>query len=1109
MVIDFSSIDFREKPVLVLRNLDGTPLQTLGYAYNLSADICYNEISTITFDLPERVNGAKTPHYDDVIGTRIVDMVGWGQFVLADPSEEKDGVKTIKSCKAYSLEYELTYKKMSLEENTYNFWNPVAPDETVIGIILSYLPSWSVGSIDPTLVGKYRTFSESNVNIYNFIKSTVQDKYSCICDFDTYNRRINVRATASGAVMEPVYLSLENLAKKITLEEDTENIYTVLDVNGADGVTIRSVNPMGTNKIYDLSYFMNTGHFSQAMIDKWNAWKQAYIDAQVPYYNMSVEMMLKTMEILNLENKIKETLGVELSVLQNQRAVKAEYLASISKGSSQYPQTKSDLATINAQIVAKQSEIASAHTQLTNLQTEKDALTAELAAINDDLAFSSFFTNDELIILDRYCKEDAIEDSSFVYQTTEAYIDDDKSASVTSKTLSISSSIITSIDGFTDRDVYTARGGTMSIGNIVSADIISASMERKSSDGAFIFTAYLASGTVGEMTFKSGCISLSGNCETISETTSGLSFMIASAHMYVTKNVTAYQEHEVEWDLYNYGKECLEKLCHPSYTFNVTAANFFSLNEFTSFANEVELGQKIYLDVDNGTVLNPILVKVGIDFENPASLSLQFGDKYNLSDSSFSLADLLERSISMGKTVDISRFGYNAFIESGASSAVKEYMMGALDASKQTVLSGSNIAISFDGSGFHARKFDGSGVGYDPEEIAIINNNIVFTKDGWTTAEMAIGHFHDANLGDSWGIVAPSIVGTLLAGENLVIEAKDPDNNNVLFKVDGSGALLHNARFDIENQNGHIVLDPELGLGVGQYPIIKTENGQEVWDEDKANFWVDMSDGSVHLRGTLEGCDGTFSGSLSAATGSFSGEITGGSIKIGGTSASPNFYVDSNGNLTAKSGTFSGTIYGNKLVDSNGNDMMDNGKFDPDYLNLKGLTVRNTANETTFAVDSNGNVTVNGNVQLEPGSTISWANITGKPDIDALQDNVGALQDDVEDALDAADNAETIAKQIADGTYANGTFINGTTIYSPEIVSNEFDILPQNATTSGSFNIYGYFDDTLRKMLSIQYSDMGAAPVTTVSAWGNIAFTGGLDFSSASVTGLSITATFG
>ena len=80
-----------------------------------------------------------------------------------------------KACKAYSLEYELTYKTITIPEGTYNFWNPLGTGESVLGMILERLPSWSAGDIDQKLVGKYRTFEINNENIYNVIKSTLQE----------------------------------------------------------------------------------------------------------------------------------------------------------------------------------------------------------------------------------------------------------------------------------------------------------------------------------------------------------------------------------------------------------------------------------------------------------------------------------------------------------------------------------------------------------------------------------------------------------------------------------------------------------------------------------------------------------------------------------------------------------------------------------------------------------------------------------------------------------------------------------------------------------------------------------------------------------------------
>ena len=155
MVVDFSRIDSRERPVLILKNTTGTPIGTLGYAKNIAADIKFNETSLLEFEIPAYVNGKNTPFYDSVIGLRVIDIEEIGQFILVNPSEVGDGVKKIKSCRAYSLEYEFTFKKITLENATYNFWNPAIPDGTVLGEILKIMPSWNVGHIDSSLIAKH------------------------------------------------------------------------------------------------------------------------------------------------------------------------------------------------------------------------------------------------------------------------------------------------------------------------------------------------------------------------------------------------------------------------------------------------------------------------------------------------------------------------------------------------------------------------------------------------------------------------------------------------------------------------------------------------------------------------------------------------------------------------------------------------------------------------------------------------------------------------------------------------------------------------------------------------------------------------------------------
>lgn len=849
MVIDFSTIGVvKEQPTLVLCNADGKAIQTLGYAKGLKANICYNEMSTITFDIPAYVDGVKTPHYDDIIGMRIIDMINWGRFILMNPSTKNDGVKEIKSCKAYSLEYELTYKKIFLEEATYNFWNPLSPDDTILGMIIAELPSWTIGTVDEDLINKYRTLSSDNANTYNFIKSTLQKLYGCIFDFDTYTRTINVRSTANEAVSKPVYLSMDNLVKEIQIDEDTESVVTALDVCGGEDVDIRSVNPMGTNMIYNLDYFMNTTQFDQSVIDKWNSWKQSFEANQLTYYNISIERMLKTSAILTEQVVLSDLKNIKLASLESERAVYVEYLAQhANKKSSDYSDFQSKLKDVNRRIASVEDEISAQETVVNKLKDAEAELTDKLIAIQKSVAFDNFFTHDELIIIDRYFKEESIEESSFVVSEVDSYSDSDISNAISNVKVSFANTKFTKVVTDNGKVMYTVDGGTLTIASdavTLSAKVVSACFERND-DETMVLSTFLNKGTIGEASFPSGCISITGKASPISTSgNTGISFTISNGNMYFTRNTTDYEKHSVSWDLFEYGQQTLKSLAYPSYSFGVSSANFMTIDEFIGFVEQLELGQKIYLNTDS-SVLQPIFIGADIDFENLSSLSLQFSDKYSSSDSSFKLVELLDQSISMGKTVDANKMSYSAFVDSGASTKVKEFMESALDVAKNAILSSSGQGVSWDETGLHLRKYIDSNnpnLGYEDEQIWMINNSIVFTDDNWQTAKMAIGKIIDENIAkypetadkvfdenkvyyymdedgkyqvwegaeDDWadrpllyekditayGIVAPYIVGTILAGQNLVITTEDG-----AFRVDSSGVHIDSMKFFITHDD--------------------------------------------------------------------------------------------------------------------------------------------------------------------------------------------------------------------------------------------------------------------------------------------------------------------
>lgn len=1165
MVVDFSKIDYKKIPTLVLRNLSMEPIGIIRNAIDLSADLHYNETSSLSFTVPSVIDGERSETYDKIKGMQIVDWVDVGQFLLVNPTVTNDGVREVKEVNLYSLEYEFTFKLVNLAGGTYKFYDAIEPENTIIGIIMEKMPSWSLGEIDSALWNKYRTFDDiTNTNVYNFIKSNVQQSYQCIFDFDTYERKVNVRSVSAVLTPKPVYLSLRNLMKNVEVSEDTESIVTCSTVDGADGVDIMSVNPLGTNKIYNLDYFMTEDNFSDEMIAKWDAWKAKYDSYLTAYYNLTVAQSLKTQEYASIGLDIG-TLEGELTKLENEQVV---VIQGVSDGGFE----QSRLTEINAAIAAKKSEIETAKAKQQSVYDEiygDGGILAQQAAINKDCAFANNFTSDELLVLDRYFIEQPISEASFVMSDIGTYdavsaggalapliyfsganisitkyssynrytftvkdysyfeIQDSsfpvtgvlKSATVdyypSSRTASVSATLGSGYYGagdnkteFTSATVsfsggmkcslfdtdataagvggtyiklYIASGslsltaggttkaatystyGSMSVSDstviqtksgdtiyigmaggsfeltlnstTMTGEIVNGTVSYDDPADGLMFTAYLANGFVGGAAFANATLTVVGaassvvtNADSSSMTDgSSVSFGDLCGTYFFTQSVSEYAKRSTERELYDYGVTALNKLAYPSYSFDVDSANFLASEDFDLFKQELELGEKVYVEFSDGRVMTPIAIGASLNMDDATSLTIEFGDKYSSSAGEFLYEDLLEQSVNTSRDVSLKNWTYSAFIDSGAKNSVQEYMTAAQDYAKQSIMSSGDQAITIDDAGIRLRKYsDDTHTSFDDCQIWMNNNTILFTDDNWASAKIAIGQFKDDNTGMTMGIVAPSIAGTLLAGEELVIESSKREGGVAVFKMDADGASLHNANFNLYNSTGaRIELNPDMGILAGDLNNafsyddttgavvgVKTKStssssyGSTITKLSQlssgyapvTNFWMDM-DGSVYLKGTVYASDGEFSGKISATMGSIGGWNIGsdklysgsGSTYVGlssysgdtyaiwagaSTASGAPFSVSRGGYVTATNGSFSGTLNAEGLyLDGRNVNLIANSGTSYAYINAGGSSgyVRNIdADYITTGTLSADYIKLGGDMTLYQGVNSSY-----------------------------------------------------------------------------------------------------------------------------------------
>ena len=142
---------------------------------------------------------------------------------------------------------------------------------------------WTVGYVDDVgdpqgataedrerLPDRIGMFDVDSQDIYSFLTQDAAQYYRCLFTFDTDNYKVNAYKIEHVGEDTNIILSFHNIQNSVT-RNSNKQLYTVFNVAGADDLDFTEAN-FGDTKIEDLSYFMNTDHFSQEMIDKYTAW---------------------------------------------------------------------------------------------------------------------------------------------------------------------------------------------------------------------------------------------------------------------------------------------------------------------------------------------------------------------------------------------------------------------------------------------------------------------------------------------------------------------------------------------------------------------------------------------------------------------------------------------------------------------------------------------------------------------------------------------------------------------------------------------------------------------------------------------------------------------
>lgn len=440
MIVHFNKFDNYEVPDLVLclpcsTLSDGTASDVVAvvpFASNLEFVFNFNDISQMNFrvDLVNRDSN----YYEE--SKRVYDLVVKGMYIYVDEVgyfriDEADETQTsferYKDVSASSCDSELSNRSVPYIENgTYQL-------SEILFYVNNMVPQWTIGYIDDDLRALYRTFTDVDItrNVFDFLIKDVQELYDCIFIFDTKERTINVYAKSNYRINTDIHLTKEDMITAISKRVSNDTPYSSMSGYGdSNEISISAVNPLGTNVVFNLSYF--TQFMPQDLAEDVQTWMTDIRNAEADYYDARVEYTVANNTVLTLSYEIeKATLLLSTynrckdNVSAYQTTVNVDiYNDAIEDSSAKIPimqDVNDTLAAIQDLIDDCEHEIEQKNTEIEAARALANNKLSVLLDINERLSFDSYFSYTDYKKLVNYIYEGVYtnENIGFTDETTD------------------------------------------------------------------------------------------------------------------------------------------------------------------------------------------------------------------------------------------------------------------------------------------------------------------------------------------------------------------------------------------------------------------------------------------------------------------------------------------------------------------------------------------------------------------------------------------------------------------------------------------------------------------------------------------------------------------
>nr|DAE24490.1 MAG TPA: tail protein [Siphoviridae sp. ctyvQ1] len=876
----------------------------------------------MSFTLHKKINGKNNPCYKKLRKTRLIHIDGFGYFTIKEAEEEFEDKVPHKSVTAYSAEYLLNNKGINLTfittagdindsssttivTSNYFFYKESQPEKSLLHQLIKVAPQWSIGYVSTSLQNKSRSFSETDKGLYGFLTNEVSQSYEALFVFDNENYVINAYDTTEVIKNTNIVLSFDNLLKSANITELSDDIYTVINVSGAENLSIAKINPNGTKKLFCLDYY--TGVLDKDATnyyENYNEWitdnalkkkvldweaanKEAIYDKSEGSYGSWTALQKKFNLLLLTQQAALNQMQSYYETAQQNMSVYTDYseldklIVEAKKGGRteyiEYGKAKREGWTISNYLEVAQFTTDTSHsvTRYAYWKNYSQACESNLEILKSGGRLYSVRAED-------FSVEGSINSAYNVKSDATIVATGDKVSS------EVKNHSITPSDGNNKYSIDALEAEIKSIQSERDKIVKKYSYEDYFTDAEKLaLDPFIIEGSFSDDSF---IVTDSMQTKDYSKSSTKVEVVQADGQMVIKTIGDLKQDDVIMDDIYvagqlvDAGYEKLKVVSRPNFSFEMESSNFLFIEKFKPFIDQLTnieknkgslFGSILNVKLEDDNWVYPYLQEMEINYDDPDSFSMTFGNRFRLSNDTYTFDELHNETTSAVSSVGSLLSAVSQPVTNGTIDAVTQYTKKALVAANQSIKATEDNEFTFGSYGIKGKKksTEQDNInGFDPEQLWISNNKICFTTDGWATTKAVFGKTVVGGV-ESYGLIADSIVGKLIMGENLIIS--NPSNT---FEVNDKG-------ISVSNDNISIKMNPDVGFDI----VRKTaEDDVGVFQVDK-NGNMTITGGKItvgngsNLGYIIDGVNGTMKSVLTDSDGHPLFELTAdGKLKTSG-----------------------------------------------------------------------------------------------------------------------------------------------------------------------------------------------------------------------------------